>query len=570
MLNSLKQLWNILSALDKRKVIYVLFLIMGMAFIESLGVISIMPFLAVLSDPNIVQTNATLKIFNNYFDFKDTKHLVVVLGTISLGIVIFSTVFKIITQYAVNRFASLQRHYFSSKLLKIYLQQDYKFFIERNSSNLAKNILSEVDQLIWTMILPTLSMMSYGIVLISMIAILLVYDPVMAISTASVLFAFYAIIYLIVRKKLVKIGVEFTEANQNRFQICQEALGGIKDVIINNAKEGYIEDFEKSSRIFARHIATRETLSQIPLNIIETVGYGCLIGLAIILVLSDRNASEILPILGLYGFAAYRMLPAAQHIYRSLAQLKFSQQVLNVLYPEFKIGYKEKDIENKKETNELIFNKTIKLENITFGYKNNRVVIKNFSMELEKNTSLGIVGKSGSGKSTLMDIMLGLLKPQQGEILIDDIEINLDDNTEWKNIIGYVPQSIYLADKSIAENIAFGISADEIDMDQVIYAAQQAQIHDYISNQLPNGYNEVIGERGIKLSGGQRQRIGIARALYKKPQVLFMDEATSALDDETEQLITQSITELNGKITMVIIAHRKNTLQECNKILSIK
>lgn len=408
-------------------------------------------------------------------------------------------------------------------------------------------------------------MLSYGIVLVSMIGILLVYDPVMAISTASVLFVFYSIIYFIVRKKLAQIGIEFTEANQNRFQICQEALSGIKDVIINNAKDGYIEEFEKSSRIFARHIATRETLSQIPLNIIETVGYGCLIGLAIILVLSDKDVSEILPVLGLYGFAAYRMLPAAQSIYRSLAQLKFSQQVLNVLYPEFKIGYKEKIIHNLNSDQTLNFSKTIKLENITFSYNNDRKIIKNFSMEIEKNTSIGIVGKSGSGKSTLMDIMLGLLKPQQGKIRIDDVEIELESCHEWRDIVGYVPQSIYLADKSIAENIAFGIPIDEINMDQVILVAQQAQIHEFINNDLPQGYNEIIGERGIKLSGGQRQRVGIARALYKKPQVLFMDEATSALDDETERLITQSIAKLNGQITMVIIAHRLNTLAYVDK-----
>lgn len=559
------QLWGILSPLDKRKVIYVLFLIMCMAFIESLGVISIMPFLAVLSDTNIINTNPTLKVFNDYFNFNDTKSLVVALGSISLFIVVFSTIFKIITQYAVNRFASLQRHYFSTKLLKIYLQQDYKFFIERNSSSLAKNILSEVDQLIWTMILPTLSMMSYGIVLMSMIGILLVYDPIMAIGTASVLFSFYAMIYWIVRKKLAQIGIEFTEANQNRFQICQEALSGIKDVIINNAKDGYIQEFEKSSRIFARHIATRETLSQVPLNIVETVGYGCLIGLAILLVLSDRDVSEILPVLGLYGFTAYRMLPAAQHIYRSLAQLKFSQQVLNILYPEFKIETKSRDLENKKSNQQLIFSKNLKLENISFSYKNHREVIKNFSIEIEKNTSIGIVGKSGSGKSTLMDIMLGLLKPQQGRILIDDVEIELENCKAWKEIVGYVPQSIYLVDKTIVENIAFGVPNNEINMEQVIHAAKQAQIHDFISQELANGYYEMIGERGVKLSGGQRQRIGIARALYKKPQLLFMDEATSALDDETEHLITQSIAKLNGQMTMVIIAHRLNTLAHVDK-----
>jgi len=264
------------------------------------------------------------------------------------------------------------------------------------------------------------------------------------------------------------------------------------------------------------------------------------------------------------------MLPAAQHIYRSLAQLKFSQQVLNVLYPEFKIDTKDSDLANAETDHHLLFSKSIKLENISFSYKTNREVIKNFSIEIEKNTSTGIVGKSGSGKSTLMDIMLGLLKPQKGRILIDDVEIELENCKAWKEMIGYVPQSIYLADKTIIENIAFGVPSHEINVEQVIHAAKQAQIHDFISQELTQGYYEIIGERGIKLSGGQRQRIGIARALYKKPQILFMDEATSALDDETEHLITQSIAKLNGKITMVIIAHRLNTIAHVDKKIELK
>ena len=571
MLSSLKKLWHILSPLDKRKVIYVFILVMGMAFIESAGVISIMPFLAVLSNPNVVESNYYLKQLYDFTGAANKQNFILYLGFLSLFVVICSTVFKIVTQYAVNRFASLQRHYFSTRLLKTYLQQNYEFFIQRNSATLAKNILSEVDQLIWTMILPALTLMSYGVVLLSMIGILLLYDPLMAIATAFVLGLFYASIYMLVRKKLTQIGQEFTQANKERYQTCQEALAGIKDVMINNAEHGYIKQFEESSRVFARHIATRETLGQVPLNVIETVGYGCLIGLAMLLVVSGKEVSHILPVLGLYGFAAYRMLPAAQNMYRAISQIKFSEQVLSVLKPEFALEKDELKHIEKDSTQYLKFEHSIRLENISFAYPNRieSSILNNFSLEVNKNASLGIVGKSGSGKSTLMDIMLGLLFPQQGQVYIDDVELTADNITQWRDLVGYVPQNIYLADKSIAENIAFGVAKIDIDLKRVELVARQAQIDDFIQSQLPLGYHTLVGERGVMLSGGQRQRIGIARALYKNPQVLFMDEATSALDTETEQAVNEAIQNLNGKMTMVIIAHRESAVAQCNQILKL-
>lgn len=571
MFSSLKQLWQILSPLDKRKVFYVLVLVMGMAFIESAGVVSIMPFLAVLSNHEVVESNHYLKRLYDFTGASNKQNFILYLGFLSLTIVICSTAFKILTQYAVNRFASLQRHYFSTRLLKIYLQQNYEFFIQRNSATLVKNILSEVEQLIWTMILPALTLMSYGIVLLSMVGILLLYDPLMAIATAFVLGLFYSSIYMLVRKKLTQIGQEFTQANKERYQTCQEALAGIKDVIINNAKQGYIDQFEQSSRVFARHIATRDTLGQVPLNIIETVGYGCLIGLAMILAVSGKDVSHIFPVLGLYGFAAYRMLPAAQNIYRSISQIKFSEQVLSVLQPEFALEIHEYRNIEKTNSHDLKFEYLIQLENISFVYPNRaeQPILNHFSLEIKKNSSLGIVGKSGSGKSTLMDIMLGLLTPHRGQVLVDGIVLSKHNIMSWRDLVGYVPQSIYLADKSIAENIAFGIPLGQIDFEQVEFVAKQAQIHDFIKNQLPLGYNTLVGERGVILSGGQRQRIGIARALYKKPQVLFMDEATSALDAETEQAVNEAIQRLNGKMTMVIIAHRESAVEKCNMIIQL-
>ena len=568
MFYTLLELWNILTPLDKRKLLFVLVLVIIMAVIEAIGVVSIMPFLAVLANTSAIENNILLNKFFYILAAKDTRQFIAYLGCISLGIVIFSTIIKIITQYTLYRFSNLQRHYFSTRLLGIYLQQPYEFFLEKNSSTLIKNILSEVDELVRGIIQPILFLIAYSVVIICMIAVLVFYDFVMAITTALTLMFFYTAIYLIVKKILDRIGQSFVEANEIRYQACSEVLGGIKDIIINHAEKQYIDKVDDSSRLYSLHLATKETLGQVPLHIVETIGYGCIIILAIFLVISGKEISHILPILGLYGIAAYRMLPAAQNIYRAIAQIKFSQNIFNVINQEFLLENKK---ENYKVEYKLSFEKDIQLENISFSYKSrpNNLIFNNFTLKIIKNQSVGIVGKSGSGKSTLMDIMLGLLHPQNGKILVDGAELNSNNIDAWYQIIGYVPQFIYLADKSIAENIAFGVEEDQIDMSVVKRVAHQAQIDDFITHELPFAYQTKVGERGVMLSGGQRQRIGIARALYKNPQILFMDEATSALDIETEQAVNEAIQNLNGQKTIVIIAHRESAVAKCDKIITL-
>ncbi|WP_312533229.1 ABC transporter ATP-binding protein [Acinetobacter variabilis] len=570
LINLIKSIWSILTPLDKRKLSYVAIIVILMTFIESMGVISIMPFLAALASPVSIHNNVLLNNIYIFLNVNNDKDFIVVLGLISLGIVVFSAAFKILTQYYLNRFANLQRHYFSSRLLKIYLKQNYNFFINRNSSDLTKKILADVDQVIWGIIQPLLTVVSYSLVLMAMVALIVLYDPIMAFTIALVLLLFYISMYLLIRQFMARISKEFSKASHERYQSCQEVFGGIKDVMINNVQNFYFERFDNNSRIYARHLASQSLLGQIPLHIIETIGYGCLILLAIFLVLDNQHITDILPIIGLYGVAAYRMLPAAQNIFRSVNSIKFSMHILNEVVDEFKLD--EKIEKSKKNPARLIFKKRIRLVDVSFAYQGDqsKLVLNHFNLELEKNSSLGIVGKSGSGKSTLMDVMLGLLKPISGSIWIDDVQITDDNVHDWQSIVSYVPQFIYLADTTIAENIAFGINKAEIDHDLVRKSAELAQINEFIETELPNGYDTRIGERGVLLSGGQRQRIGIARALYKQPQVLFMDEATSALDNETEQAVNNAIAQLNGKITIVTIAHRESVINKCNSKVELK
>ena len=341
----------------------------------------------------------------------------------------------------------------------------------------------------------------------------------------------------------------------------------IKDVMINHVHDYYYERFNMNSRIHARHLATQESLGQIPLHIIETIGYGCLILLTIFLVLQDQHVGMILPVIGLYGVAAYRILPAAQNIYRAVTTYKFSEHVLNGVVQEFELSKIENAQKVKDES--ISFTHKIELIDVSFAYPNQpqKQILEHINIKIEKNTSLGIIGKSGSGKSTLMDIMLGLLQPTTGVLKVDETIITEMNVQVWQSLVSYVPQFIYLADMTVAENIAFGIPKNKIDFKLVEAVARLAQIDEFITQNLKEGYNTMIGERGILLSGGQRQRLGIARALYKQPQVIFMDEATSALDKETEKAVNEAIKDLNGKMTMVIIAHRESAVANCDQII---
>ncbi len=568
MLDIIYRLWKTLTQLEKRKFIIVLTLTILMAFLETLGVISIMPFLAVLSSPNIIQNDQKFHYFYEILNATSYTNFIIKLGLVSMVMIILSAIFKVIHSYGTSRFVSLQRHYLSTRLLSIYLKQDYEFFIQKNSSELTKNILSQIDQLVDSFIQPIMIIISYGLVIFAMIMLIFMHNPYMAITAFTLFLMVYVLIYLGVRKFLGRIGQEFHYANSERYKACNEVLGGIKDVKINHADQGYLKHFQEQSRIFAKHLAANQTVGNVPLLLVEAMGYCAIIGLAIGLVLNNQNISTILPSLGLFGFAAYRMLPAAQNIYRAISSMRFSLDSANKILDDL---YLPTQFDQKQHYSQLSFKDRIELRNVSYAYPSdpNKNILENFSLVIPCKSSIGIIGKSGSGKSTLMDILLGLLEPQQGELLVDGIVIHKTNVHSWQNLVGYIPQFIYLADDTVAQNIAFGVPKDNIDMDAVMKAAKAAQIHEFIVNNLKDGYDTFVGERGVMLSGGQRQRIGIARALYKDPQVLFMDEATSALDTETEQAVNEAIQGLTGTKTMVIIAHRESAIEKCNLICNI-
>jgi ABC-type multidrug transport system fused ATPase/permease subunit len=567
MTSDLKKIWAVFTPPERRKAVGMLMLVILMAMAETLGVVSIMPFLSVLGRPAIIHDNPLLQSIYQHFGFHDTRSFILALGLASITIVISSSIFKTVTLHLLNRFVHLERHSISSRLLSRYLHQPYEFFLTRNSSVLGKNVLSEVDQLLFELIQPLSQLIAQGTVVLAMTLLIFCYDPLTAICIVSVLALLYGAIYGAVRKRLAHIGKERQTANSQRYLACNEALGGIKDVKITHSAAAYQKQFESSSRLLSRHMAANDTLSQSPLYLVEATGYSMLIMVALTLLLRSDDIAHVLPALGLYGFAAYRMLPAAQIMYRGLAKLKISSAALQSIHHDLTLSEEQAVAVSAM----LAPQDEIRFQGIRYAYPSaqDKPVFDDFNLAIPANTSIGIVGSSGVGKSTLMDLMLGLLQPDSGVLSVDGIPIGAGNIAAWQRAIGYVPQHIFLADASVTENIAFGVPRDAIDMHAIERSARAAQIHDFVINELPQGYETKIGDRGIRLSGGQRQRVGIARALYRDPPILLMDEATSALDSQTEKALNQAVRELSGRKTIVVIAHKETSLRYCQQIITI-
>jgi len=540
-----------------------------MSFLEVLGVGSIMPFLAVLGNPNTIQTNDYLNMVYVFLDFKDSNSFLIFLGGFAL-IMLFSSAFlKSITSYAKFRFSNLRRHSLGRKLLLKYLQQSYSFFLSRNSSEISKTILSETDLAINQAILPALNLITYSLLSISLLTFLIIIDPFLAFILASIFGGFYTIMYLTIRKYIGKIGKKMTQANAERYKITSETIGGIKDIKILGRENIYLENFIKPSYEFSHYTSINQTLSEIPQFLVEVISFGALLSMSIYTLSNDgTDIGTILPVLGLYALGALKLKPAVNHIYKSLATMKFGISALDNIIKDMSLKDVQLDINNNNKR--LKIRDTLSLKNIFFNYDNTTSkALENINLNVQINTTVGIIGTTGAGKSTLVDLILCLLTPIKGQLLIDNNEIKNNQIRLWQNSIGYVPQTIFLSDDSIYSNIAFGINKDEINIEKVKEVAIMAQVNEFVLK-LNDGYNTIIGERGVKLSGGQRQRLGIARALYNDPELLILDEATSALDNNTEKEVMKAIDNMNGKKTIIIIAHRLSTIERCDMIVTLE
>jgi ABC-type multidrug transport system fused ATPase/permease subunit len=571
-MKNLKKILDLLSIYEKKRAAALLILILCMAFIDVLGVASIMPFMAVLANPDLILTNPVLKYFYNVssiFGIDGTKQFIFFFGTVVFFLLITSVVIRAVTHYAQLRFALMREYTIGSRLIESYLHQPYVWFLQRNSADFGKQILSEVQQVIYETMLPMISLFSQGLVALTLLLLIFAIDPKLALIIGITFSISYGVIFYFVKNILSKIGSERLRANEERFISINEAFGSIKEVQIGRLEKNYIDRFKKPAEIFARCQSASTLISQMPRYFIEGISFGGIVLLLLILIANGNLFSDVVSKISVYVFAGYRLIPCMQQIYVSFTQLRVSQAGLNVIHKDL---MSLKSFDKFSETisaTKLI--KSIELSDISFDYPNNqKAALKNINLSIPAFSKVGFVGVTGSGKTTIIDLILGLLDPSQGTLKVDGNIINSNNKKSWQKSIGYVPQQVFLIDSSVKENIAFGVNPKNIDNQAVEWASKIANLHSFVMNELPNNYNTIVGERGVRLSGGQRQRIAIARALYHKPQVLILDEATSALDGLTEQSVIEALKNLENKITTILVTHRLSVVKDFDIIFLLE
>lgn len=568
MLTVIKQLFVLLT--DKQlKQFYILqVLVVIMAFTELLGIASIAPFMALVGDISILETNGIFAQLYQMSGLNNPMDFLFYTGVFVLVMLTFSTVVSMFTTWRLSIFGARIGTEIADRLYTYYMQQSWQFHASGSSAQLTKQVSTEAARISSQIVQPLMTM-NAKIVLALFISIsIVIYDPVIAILGLFIFSLAYFLLYRLVRQKLESNGQQLSEVSTQRFRLMNEGFGGIKDVLLLNRSHDFITRFHDSGKVFARAQGTNIAISQVPRYFIELIAFGAMISLVLVLIkVHSGNLGEVLPVLAVYALAAFKLLPALQQIYSSLSQIKGNTAAFEAIREDL-----EQSFESQKTSNDTAVSisvdlkKGIKLSDITFSYPGKeRAAVNGVTITIPVNSVIGLVGSSGSGKSTLIDLLLGLLTPQQGSIYVDNICITADNKRAWQDLLGFVPQSIFLSEGSVAENIAFGIPAKDISLEQVNKALNLANLTELVE-QLPEGINTKVGERGVQLSGGQRQRIGIARALYHEAEVLVFDEATSALDGITEKTVMDAIHEFSGQKTIIMIAHRLKTVEKCDLI----
>lgn len=571
-MQKLKKLLYLLTANEHKRSGLILFATLVMALIDVLGVASIMPFIAVLMGPEIIETNSFLNTafqISNNIGIKTHQEFLILLGVIVFLFLIISLLVRALTIYMQLRFTHHIEYSIGKRLVENYINQPYSWFLSRNSADIGKTILSEVGFVIGNGINPFISIVSQTLVVITLITLLIFIDPKLTLIVFCVLGLAYSFIFILLKNFLSNIGQQRVKVNGQRYVAVIETFSAAKEIKVGNLEQIYTERFGDPAKKYSIYQSLATATSTLPRFLIEAIAFGGLILILLYLMNKSENLSTVLPIVSLFAFAGYRLMPALQNIYSSLSSLRYLGPALDKLYIDVKSLKLINTDDQKKD--EMTFTNSITLNDVNYNYPNtSKRTLKNICLRIPAFTNVGIVGPTGSGKTTTVDIILGLLEAQQGTLQVDGCVINQSNSKVWRRSIGYVPQQIYLSDKTISENIAFGTNPENIDHEAVKRAAKIANLHEFVVNELPKKYETVIGERGIRLSGGQRQRIGIARALYHNPKILIFDEATSALDNQTEKMVMETVHKLNKKITIIIIAHRLKTVKECDTIFIIE
>ncbi|MFJ7436541.1 ABC transporter ATP-binding protein [Methylorubrum thiocyanatum] len=560
-MRTLLDLLRVMRRRDRRR-LTLLGLGLGVAaLLEVVGVASVLPFLTLVGDPGAAARIPFLGSLRDSLGLADDRAFLLATGFAALAAILLTSTVNAVFAYAQLLFAHLVGYGFARRLLARYVDRERLFFAHANSAELAKNVLSETDRLVVGVLTPAMVIASRGASALAVVIFLIAYQPRLALILGGGFGGLYVGIYLVMRARLARLGTRAVAGNEGRYRVVQETFGALTELKLYGRAETFTAGFDAPARSYAQALASSLVTGQLPRFVIESLAFGGVIAVVLFALTQGIDTAGMLPLLGLFAFAGYRMLPAFQNIFTSVSQLRFHLPGVRLIVDAL-AGERQKQ---SRTAERLPFARDIRLEAVAFDYEPGRPTLRGIDLTIPAHTTVGLVGRTGSGKSTLVGLILGILTPTRGRILIDGRPLEPDSLPAWQNRIGYVPQDVFLIDGSIAQNIALGIAPERLDRAAVERAARLAGAHDFIAA-LSQGYETGVGERGARLSGGQRQRIGIARALYHDPDVIVFDEATSALDGETEAAVMAALGALGGTRTIIMIAHRLTSLRHADMV----
>ena len=559
------ELWGKIEGINRRQIFQILFLMLLASFAEMLSISAIFPFLAILIDPDRLMQSFYVQKFLVFWGIDSTKNLL----SLFTGIFCFVTIVAAVIRVALTKVTASCSNRIGAKLsLDMYRRSLYEPYLNHTSKN-SSEVISQISAsgtLVGGVIAPSLNLINSIILFFGILGALILVSPFITLALAGLFGLVYYGLMRLVRVRLQLNSERILRESANVTKSLQEGLGGIREVILEGSQEFYCQIYEKADLPLRQAYVDNIFLGVAPRFFIEALGIILIAILAYCLSQFGGAGAVTIPVLGALALGAQRLLPVLQQIYSSIITIQSSRPTLRVCLNLLNQPLPSSHLLNFSR---LSFEKEIRIEGVNFQYfSGTKWVLKSVNLNIPKGGRIGIVGPTGGGKSTLLDILMGLLEPSSGNLVVDDVVINAENIGSWRSHIAHVPQSIYLTDASIAQNIAFGIEADSIDFERVKRAAGYAQLTKFI-DELPEGYDTHVGERGVRLSGGQRQRIGIARALYKQADVLVFDEATSALDGNTEGEVMEAINSLSKELTIILVAHRLTTLKSCDLVVEV-
>ena len=573
MLRVLKKFNVFLDKKQKGRLIIVVILMIIAALFETVGVSLIVPIVTAMTNPNFINENKYAAMVCDWFGLDNTNEfLIFMLGAFG-ALYIIKAAYLFFEYWVQQHFLRNNQVRLQKRLMEIFLRRPYEYYLNISSGDVIQLIINDVSRS-YILLQQMMNFFSEGFVSLALAMVVFIINPVMAGCVALVLVLELFIIAKFLRKKLTWMGIETRRVNSRVNKWLLQAIEGIKVTKISR-KEGFFHSqYSKHATKNARITAKYNVYNNTPRLLIENVTVSAMMVIMIVMMIKGTSISELLPVISAFAVAAVRLLPSANRISSVFNGIPYYEPNLDAVIKNMEVVNEARngvarDFKEDENAKPMEFSKTCGLSHVTYHYPNTeKNVLDDATMEIPFGKSVGIVGASGAGKTTAVDIMLGLLDPQDGKILCDGVDIR-ENYSGWLRNLSYIPQSIYLMDTDIAANVAYGETGDQMDEAKIIHALEEAQLMDFI-NTLPDGIHTQIGERGIRLSGGQRQRIGIARALYNDPELLIFDEATSSLDNDTESAIMESIEALHGRKTLVIIAHRLTTIENCDMVYRVE